>query len=231
MRRTIIAAALGVALLLPAAASARRLTPIEIALAKATQLWHAQPCGGHYRVRLVSSIDNNPAIPAQADFDTPTGRGFYTSPPSTWTSCEVLLRASNWTRANIEANWSQLCTEVLHEDGHLTGHVHTDPTAQEVAEGATYGWVYGNAPGVAPDTPEQAAVMRSGNNSYTSDVRRCGMEPRQPRTQTKRGTLRRLASASGGPRRPDESSPTIGRQSCRGHSTATTRISRRSSRS
>jgi hypothetical protein len=141
----------------PAVGWVRVVNPLQVAIEKARALWGVEPCGGSYRVQL-----DAPAIDAGvATFDTPTGAGYYTSPASTWTSCVLHLRASDWTAHEVETNWPQLCSVVLHEYGHLTGHTHSDE-ADSPAPGATY-------------TPEQAAVMLSGSTGYASDTARCGL--------------------------------------------------------
>lgn len=150
---------------------------LSSALNKAHALWGAKPCNGHYRVELVRAVNGSSTEAGEARFNTPTGRGFYTSAPATWSQCELLLRFGDWSQWGIETNWTQLCSVVLHEYGHLTGHVHSDPTPGEVTEASEYKWTYGNAPGVAMDAPEQDAVMRSGVNGYSSDRKRCGMAP------------------------------------------------------
>jgi hypothetical protein len=141
----------------PAGAHRAPRTPLAIALGKAVQMWGVKPCGGHYRVTLAAR-PNGEVIAGHARWASPVDFS-YTDPPLT--GCVMELRASEWSAANVEVNWPQLCTVVLHEWGHLLGHTHSD-------EG------FPNAPGM---TREQLDVMRSGKGDYASDVKRCGTQP------------------------------------------------------
>jgi hypothetical protein len=133
-------------------------TPLTVALEKASQLWGAAPCGGHYRVELTTlppeargrSIWREPA----------TSLGPYTTPSRTWTECVIQLSTSAWSSEGVASEWPDSCSLVLHEWGHLTGHSHADE------------------PGEPPEPPgmtqEQLEVMRS---APPVDLQRCGWEP------------------------------------------------------
>lgn len=137
---------------------------LTVAEHRAESLWHERPCDGIYHVALTSFTTAD--VAGYAYFDTPNGPGLYTSPPSTWTNCVLALRAADWSSpTQVAFNWPQLCTIVLHEWGHLTGHVHSNEPP------------FVDAPGVPADTREQATVMRSGSGSTTSDLHRCGWSP------------------------------------------------------
>lgn len=151
-----VCASTAAALLLSASAAA---SPLDVALAKAEQLWGARPCGGAYRVEIVQL----PSLAAgHASWDSPSG-DLYTSPPSLWTDCVLELQAEDWTAEQVSLQWQEDCTTVLHEWGHLTGHPHSDE------------------PGAPPEPPgttaEQLGVMRSGLGDYSPDTARCGESP------------------------------------------------------
>jgi hypothetical protein len=132
--------------------------PLSIALGRAFQLWGVEPCGGRYRVELMT-------LPAEVRGhsgwrEPATSLGPYTTPSGTWSDCVIQLPASAWTAEGVASDWPGACSVVLHEWGHLTGHPHSDVPG-EPAE----------PPGM---TSEQLEVMRS---APPVDLRRCGWEP------------------------------------------------------
>lgn len=138
-----------------------RRTPLSIALKKAYQLWGVKPCNGHYKVELSAVIDGNPLVAGKA---VDSDGGMFATPASTWTGCVMELRAEDWANsATVEENWPVLCTTVLHEWGHLTGHPHSDEP--------------GAPPEPAGTSTEQTAVMRSEAYGYSDDINRCGWDP------------------------------------------------------
>lgn len=164
-KRVLIAVAVAVAAVAFPSSAAGRPSGLSIALKKAYQLWHVAPCGGHYRV-LFSLRPGNDQNAGYAKFNTPAGPEQYTTDPSTWTGCALVLNAAEWTPDQVYMNWSTLCTIVMHEWGHLIGHVHSDEPQ------------FSNAPGVSPETREQLSVMKSGTflSDWSADVKRCGIE-------------------------------------------------------
>lgn len=163
----VLVALVGLSVASPAQANAHHpRTPLSIALKKAFQLWGQKPCEGNYRVVLVPIIRHDPKFAGYASFDSPSGPGYYLDPASTRTNCVLELRADDWTTESISLEWSQLCTTVLHEWGHLLGYIHTDEVPG-----------FTNTPGSPSETHEQRMVMRSGKGSYSDDLHRCGWSP------------------------------------------------------
>jgi hypothetical protein len=122
-------------------------TPLSVALEKAHQLWGVEPCGGRYRVELTTLP---PEVRGHASWLEPvTSLGPYTTPSSAWTDCAIQLSATGWTEEAVASGWPEICSVVLHEWGHLTGHSHSDD------------------PGEPPEPPgmtrEQLEVIRSAS--------------------------------------------------------------------
>jgi hypothetical protein len=143
---------------------------LAIAEQKAYELWGVKPCGGAYKVELVSEAQLA-AIEGLApgtmtdgglsSWESPTGPNVYSSPATTWTDCAIYLDAAQWTLPFKE--WPMVCTIVLHEWGHLTGHPHSHEP--------------GEPPEPAPLTQEQYEVMYSRYGPEHEDVARCGERP------------------------------------------------------
>ncbi|MDE2103140.1 MAG: hypothetical protein KGL39_38195 [Patescibacteria group bacterium] len=143
---------------------------LAIAEQKAYELWGATPCNGAYRVELVSnerlaSVEGLPAASIVSGgvsmWESPTGANVFSSPADTWTGCAMYLDAPEWELPLKD--WPMLCTIVLHEWGHLTGHPHS-------AEA-------GEPPEPAPLTHEQYEVMYSRYGPEHEDIARCGERP------------------------------------------------------
>jgi hypothetical protein len=133
-------------------------TPLSVALKKAHQLWGAEPCGGRYRVELTTLP---PEIRGHSSWLEPaTSLGPYATPSSTWTDCVIQLPATGRTEEAVASEWPEICSVVLHEWGHLTGHSHSDQPSEPP-----------EPPGM---TREQLEVMRS---APAVDLQRCGWEP------------------------------------------------------
>lgn len=195
MKHAVLVALVG-ALLLPSAAEAHkhrhharparhrvtrewrgtRTQALAIAEQKAEALWGAKPCGGAWSVEFVGEAQLRAAtgvtvevlIEGASGWNSPTGEGVYTSPPSTWTSCLTELDIERWPEVsprplNHFTDWTAICSSVLHEAGLLTGHGELEQAWHAEPE-------Y-EPPGM---TPEQLAVMRQGG---LYDEARCGSEP------------------------------------------------------
>jgi hypothetical protein len=132
--------------------------PLIVALERAYQLWGEEPCGGSYRIELTTLPGE---VRGHSSWREPASSlGPFTTPSGTWTDCVIQVPATAWTAEAVASEWSDACSVVLHEWGHLTGHPHSDVPG-EPAE----------PPGM---TGEQLEVMRS---APPVDLRRCGWEP------------------------------------------------------
>jgi hypothetical protein len=79
--------------------------------------WGMTPCGGKVSIAW-GALD--PSINAQSSWVNPVDDF---AQPSLNTDCQVTLSTGTWW------DWPKLCTVVIHEIGHLTGHDHVaDPT-------------------------------------------------------------------------------------------------------
>ncbi len=149
--------------------------PLYIALTKAHQLWGTEPCGG--KLVVVMSVERT-RYGGQAEWDSPTGHDAYTSPPSTYTNCAMYLNPDEWTPQAIRDTWPSTCSTVLHEYGHLTGHIHSDEPIVEWASGLfEQDWLPVAPQYQVPETPEQLEVMRGGRGDMSDDLTRCGWLP------------------------------------------------------
>jgi hypothetical protein len=176
MRKLAVLAVLSLLLIAPTTARARllRTTPLEVALARAFQLWGMKPCDGRYTVQLsvgplladgvakpTEALELVPTVEGAASLDTPLGENTFGTPPSEWTDCTMTLPSSSWqSRYLAEGGWAESCFAVLHEWGHLTGHPHSNVSGE-----------YPEPPGM---TAEQLHVMES--EGY-EDPARCGRYP------------------------------------------------------
>jgi hypothetical protein len=129
-----------------------------VALESAYQLWGVEPCGGRYRVELITLPPN---VRGHASWREPaTSFGAFTTLSGTWTDCVIQLPAAAWTAEGVASEWPDACSVVLHDWGHLTGHPHSDE------------------PGEPPEPPgmtrEQLEIMRG---APPVDLSRCGWEP------------------------------------------------------
>jgi hypothetical protein len=97
---------------------AQRFPVWGAAVKRATQLavhhWGLDPCGGHVAVRW-ARID--PGVNARSTWDFVPGAP---DDPRARTNCVIALNAASGY------DWPKLCTILIHEYGHLTGHAHSD---------------------------------------------------------------------------------------------------------
>lgn len=116
------ALAIVVAIAIPAAASAAAPDRYPVdgpAVAKAQEIarahWGTDPCSAKIAQSWTTELDGTTA--AEASWENPTST--YDNPAEN-TNCVVRFNAG------VDFDWSQLCTVVAHEYGHLTGHRHSD---------------------------------------------------------------------------------------------------------
>jgi hypothetical protein len=89
---------------------------MAVAQRLATEHWGAQPCGGQVTISWTMLA---PQVNATSTWSNPVDAY---SDPAENSACSVAFNAlASW-------DWPKLCTVVVHEFGHLTGHPHTtDP--------------------------------------------------------------------------------------------------------
>jgi hypothetical protein len=88
---------------------------LTTAMALATEHWGMTPCGGQVALSWTGAL--GPGVNAQSSWANdvdPYGQ------PSRNTDCAIALST------RIAWDWPMLCTVVIHEVGHLTGHDHVD---------------------------------------------------------------------------------------------------------
>jgi hypothetical protein len=87
---------------------------LRTALAMAAEHWGMEPCGGRVAMRWIGLDSGTNAQSSWANEIDPYLQ------PSRNTECAIVLSTST------EWDWVKLCSIVVHEAGHLTGHDHVD---------------------------------------------------------------------------------------------------------
>lgn len=112
-----------------AATPAKAATPIATAAAVSRRYWGAVPCQGQAKVlarqRVAAGLLSDSA--AWVTFDTPQGANNLAAPASSYTNCTIAFAKWRWpTTASMVEDWDLLCATMIHETGHLLGHVHDE---------------------------------------------------------------------------------------------------------
>jgi hypothetical protein len=123
--RILAAVAIAAGLLVPAAAQAA--TPVERAASVAVRFWGATPCDGRVVItakRPFLAVAGG-GSDAWVTFSSPLGANNLAAPADSFSDCTIDFARRRWpTASSMRQDWGIFCATMVHEWGHLLGHVH-----------------------------------------------------------------------------------------------------------
>jgi matrixin len=137
LSRLLAAALFAATLAVPATAGAAQVTtrsavarvkaPTPAAAAVGHRYWGAVPCKGRVKVLAQRSVPPglDPTTDAWVTFDSALGANNLAAPASSYSNCTISFARWRWTTsASMLEDWDIFCTTMVHEIGHLLGHLH-----------------------------------------------------------------------------------------------------------
>jgi len=106
---------------------AKSLAPLNAAAVVGHGYWGAVPCQGQVKVFTGRAVTAGlvPGSDAWVTFDSPLGANNLAAPASSYTNCTIAFASRRWpTSASMREDWDMMCATMIHEIGHLLGHVH-----------------------------------------------------------------------------------------------------------